>query len=215
MGRAPRSTSPITTLVVEWRAVEDDGLERLLQPLGVFVRELRLADTESRREPSPARHDIRHDGNEWPRTCSKMSTGNRRRRSSSSASAWVWYARSTGSLMRTTSPGLACSSADTKPRRLCPSRPLHGAGRTRGALGARPPRRSTPRPATSLHGAGEDQQQGADQQQRALPRARRRAEVADEPGAEHRRCRASPRPCAARCAHGGLQHEQRRVVGEA
>jgi hypothetical protein len=43
-------------------AVEDDGLDRLLQPLGVFLRKLRLVDPESRREPSPARRDIRHDG---------------------------------------------------------------------------------------------------------------------------------------------------------
>src|SRR6202795_3323295 len=30
----------------EWRAVEDDGLERLLQSLGVLLREVRLAHTE-------------------------------------------------------------------------------------------------------------------------------------------------------------------------
>src|ERR1700693_3113965 len=64
-GQGAKIDRAIATLDVygEWRAVEDDGLERLLQPLGGRLRELSLADTESHRESSTARHDIRHHGN--------------------------------------------------------------------------------------------------------------------------------------------------------
>src|SRR5216684_1073064 len=57
-------------------------------------------------------------GIECPRTCSKRSTGKRRRRSSSSARACIWYAWSTGSAIRSTASGCARSRVETKPRRL-------------------------------------------------------------------------------------------------
>ena len=46
----------------EGRPVEHDGLDRLLEALGILLGEARFVDAESRRQPSPARHDVRDDG---------------------------------------------------------------------------------------------------------------------------------------------------------
>src|SRR4029453_11782581 len=172
-----------------------------------------------------------------PVTFSKMRIGQRRRRSYSSTRAMTSWSVVTGSATRTTSPGKARSYAATKSRMPCPadlavviaeilpdapepvkpraprSHGLGGRGRARRA------RREHHRDEAEQAGgvaprAGEDQQQRAGQQQRALPRARRRPEVADEPGPQHDDAECCGHRAPDDVRDRGAHQEQGRIVGE-